>query len=203
MTKKELAKMLYTLASMSTSNEKELNIGEMLSKLGESGIELEMFETPTFVEKMYFPIDQWSYEVFKRKHYINDEETSFWGRYKQPVKIDPKKVMLTSWPTWLVQELEKGETFDDNGGKISFNKNGAPALCIIEELSLKSQWKISKVISKMRLLGLEISSKIEFSLVKQAKIKRVFLMLQRFFIRYEIGKDLLYSNTATAYQLYI
>ena len=180
MTEKELAKMLYTLASMSTSNEKELNIGEMLSKLGESGIELEMFETPTFVEKMYFPIDQWSYEVFKRKHYINDEETSFWGRYKQPVKIDPKKVMLTSWPTWLVQELEKGETFDDNGGKISFNKNGAPALCIIEELSLKSQWKISKVISKMRLLGLEISSKIEFSLVKQAKIKRVFLMLQRF-----------------------
>ena len=126
MTEKELAKMLYTLASMSTSNEKELNIGEMLSKLGESGIELEMFETPTFVEKMYFPIDQWSYEVFKRKHYINDEETSFWGRYKQPVKIDPKKVMLTSWPTWLVQELEKGETFDDNGGKISFNKNGFP-----------------------------------------------------------------------------
>ena len=32
--------------------------------------------------------------------------------------------MLTSWPTWLVQELEKGETFDDNGGEISFNKNG-------------------------------------------------------------------------------
>ena len=84
--------------------------------------------------------------------------------------------MLTSWPTWLVQELETGETFDDNGGKISFNKNGAPALGIIEELSFKSQWKISKVISKMRLLGLEISSKIEFSLVKQAKIKRVFLM---------------------------
>ena len=91
MTKKELAKMLYTLASMSTSNEKELNIGEMLSKLGESGIELEMFEPPTFVEKMYFPIDQWSYEVFKRKHYINDEGTSFRGRYKQPVKIDLKK----------------------------------------------------------------------------------------------------------------
>ena len=111
--------------------------------------------------------------------------------------------MLTFWPTWLVQELEKWETFDDNGGAISFNKNGSPALGIIEELSLKSQWKISKVISKMRLLGLEISSKIEFSLVKQAKIKRVFLMPQRFFIRYEIGKDLLYSNTATAYQLYI
>ena len=84
--------------------------------------------------------------------------------------------MLTFQPTWLVQELAKGETFDDNGGEISFNKNGAPALGIIEELSLKSQWKISKVISKMRLLGLEISSKIEFSLVKQAKIKRVFLM---------------------------
>ena len=44
MTKKELAKMLYTLASMSTSNEKELNIAEMLSKLGESGIELETLE---------------------------------------------------------------------------------------------------------------------------------------------------------------
>ena len=88
--------MLYTLASMSTSNEKELNIAEMLSKLGEFGIELETLEPPTFVEKMYFPIDQWSYEVFKRKHYIDDEETSVWVRYKQPVKIDPKKVMFTS-----------------------------------------------------------------------------------------------------------
>ena len=34
--------------------------------------------------------------------------------------------MLTFWPTWLVQELKKGETFDDNGGEISFNKNGFP-----------------------------------------------------------------------------
>lgn len=133
----------------------------MLSKLGESGIELETLETPTFVEKMYFTIDQWSYKVFKRKHYIDNEGTSFGGRYKQPVKIDPKKVMLTSWPTWLVQELEKGETFDDNGVEISFDKNGSPALGIIEELSFKSQWKIWKVISKMRLLGLEISSKID------------------------------------------
>ena len=61
-------------------------------------------------------------------------------------------------------------------GKYHLTKTGSPALGIIEELSLKSQWKISKVISKMRLLGLEISSKIEFSLVKQAKIKRGFLM---------------------------
>lgn len=176
MTKKELAKMLYTLASMSTSNEKELNIGEMLSKLGESGIELEMFETPTFVEKMYFTIDQWSYKVFKRKHYIDNEETSFWGRYKQPVKIDPKKVMLTSWPTWLVQELETGETFDDNGGEISFNKNWFP--CTWYHRGALPQVSMEDFESNFQNETSWIGDffKNRFSLVKQAKIKRVFLM---------------------------